>query len=194
MPRSAMVYLRRACLRSVRSPWSRWTRDLFGDVDDLVDRAETEDIGDARVGLDLVVRHAEAAADGDVEAEEFLAGLIGDGDEAEVVRVDVDVVARRDGDDDLEFAREIAGAVDGLGLGFAAGDEFIGRPRSRGRRGCAARGGRLMALRDPERLGVEGALLGVGIAHDVAVDVAAGRERVEQLGVHPVDGRARGCP
>ena len=163
--------------------------DLFGDVDDLVYGAETEDIGEARVGLDLVVRHAEAAADGDVEAEEFLAGLVGDGDEAEIVGVDVDVVARRDGDDGFEFAREIDGAVERLVVGFAAGDEFIGDPdlvvgAGAGREVVADGFG------EAERLGVEGALLGVGVGHDVAVDVAAGRERVHELGVDGLDGRA----
>ena len=102
--------------------------DFFGDVHDLVGGAEAEDVGEARVGLDLVVRHAEAAADGDVEAEEFFAGLIGDGDEAEIVGVDVDVIARRDGDDGFKFARQVGRTVERLRVGFAAGDEFVGDP------------------------------------------------------------------
>mgnify|MGYP000049728762 CR=1 FL=1 len=76
---------------------------FFCDVDGLVDGAIAEDVRDAGIGFDLVVRHAEAAADGDVEAGDALAGRIGDGDEAKVVREDVHIVTRRDGDHGLEF-------------------------------------------------------------------------------------------
>ena len=76
---------------------------FFRDVDGLADGAIAEDVRDAGIGFDLVVRHAEATADGDVEAGDALAGRIGDGDEAKVVREDVHIVARRDGDHGLEF-------------------------------------------------------------------------------------------
>ena len=65
--------------------------DLLGDIDRLLGRAEAEDVGRAREGVVLAVRHAHAAADGDVVADEL--ALLDDGDVAEVVREDVDVVA-----------------------------------------------------------------------------------------------------
>ena len=163
--------------------------DFLGDVDDLIHRAEAEDIREARVGFDLVVRHAEAAADGHIETKQFLAGRVGDRDEAEIVSVDVDVVARRDGDDRFEFTRQIRGAVQRFVVGFAAGDEFIGNPDL-----VVGAGARREVIADGfgevERLGVEGALLGVGVRHDVAVDVAAGREGVHELSVDRLNGWA----
>ena len=102
--------------------------DFLRDVDDLLDGAEAHHVGDAREGFELVVRHAEAAADGDVEADE-LSVRVRDRDEAEIVAVDVDVVARRNRDDDFEFPRQIGFAVDRLHvLGFAAGDEIAADP------------------------------------------------------------------
>ena len=64
--------------------------DLLGDVDGLLGRAEAEHVGRAREGVELAVRHAHAAADGDVPADEL--AVLDDGDVAEVVREDVDVV------------------------------------------------------------------------------------------------------
>ncbi len=87
--------------------------DLLGNVDRLLRRAEAHHISGAREGVDLAVRHAHAATDGDVPADQ-LALLVGDGDIAQVVRVDVDVVRRRHGDDGLELTREVVDAVDRL--------------------------------------------------------------------------------
>ena len=49
--------------------------------------------------------------------------------EAEVVRIDVDVVAGRHGDDDFEFPRQVGRAVDRLLLDFAAADELVTDPQ-----------------------------------------------------------------
>ena len=163
--------------------------DFLGDVHGLGDGAVTEEVGDTGEGFGLVVRHAEATADGDVEAGEFLAGGVGDGDEAEVVRVNVHVVARRDGDDGLEFAREIGGTVERLGLGLATGNERVAADPDFVV-GASARGEVVAdGFRNGERLGVEGGLLGIGVAHNIAVHVAAGREGVEEGAVDGVDGR-----
>ena len=67
--------------------------DLLRDVDHLLRAAEPEDVGQAGVGLDLVVGHPHAPADRDVEARQP-AVVVRDRDEAEVVGEDVDVVAR----------------------------------------------------------------------------------------------------
>lgn len=45
-------------------------------------------------------------------------------------------------------------------------------------------------LGEAEDVGVERGLVGIGVGHDVAVDVAARREGVHQLGVHRFDGGA----
>jgi len=99
------------------------------------------------------VRHALAAADSDVEAGE-LACRIRDGDKAEVVRINVHIVARRNGDDGFEFPRQISGAIEGLVVGRAAADEVVADPDfvvgTGARREVVADG-----LREAERLGVQ---------------------------------------
>ena len=72
--------------------------DLLREVDGLFRRAEAEEVGGAREGVRLTVRHAHAAADGHVIADDL--ALLDDSDVAEVVREDVDVVRRRHGDHD----------------------------------------------------------------------------------------------
>ena len=67
--------------------------DFFGDIDRLLGRAEAHDVGGARIGFRLAVRHAHAAADRDIPAD-HLALRIGDGDEAQVLREHVDVVVK----------------------------------------------------------------------------------------------------
>ena len=71
-------------------------------------RQEADDVGEARIGLRLAVRGAEAAAHREVEAEQraFLeAFVVEDGDEAQILREHVDVVVRRHHDAGLELAR-----------------------------------------------------------------------------------------
>ncbi len=161
--------------------------DLLGDVHGLAGRAKTEDIGEARVSGLVAVGLAHAAADGDVEAGEFTA--LGDGDVGEVLRIDVNVVARGNGDADFEFTREVVLAVnrfDGVGAGVlvaragvAAGDALAVEPDFVVGRGAGGEVGADFAG-VVEHLGMEGGDEGVGVGHDVAVDVAAGGEGVEQ--------------
>ena len=74
--------------------------DLLGDLFDLVPGAEADGVGDAGIGLDLVVCHPEAPSDGHVEAGQP-ALVVGDGNEAESVGEDVDLIGGRDGDGDV---------------------------------------------------------------------------------------------
>ena len=160
-------------------------QDFLRDVDRLRYRAKTHEVRDARKGLQLVVRHAQPAADRHVEAGEFALG-VGDCDVAQIVAVDVHVVARRDGDDNFEFPRQVGLAVDRFRLGLAAGDEFIADPQfvvgARTRQEMGAD-----RLRDVVNLGVQRRLIGIRIAHHVAVHVAARGDGVEQRPVHTVD-------
>src|SRR5690606_9812531 len=90
-----------------------------GDGQRLLGPAKADHIGQARIGGDLAMGDAHAATDGDIEPFE-LARRAGDGDEAEIVGVDVDIVARRYGDGNLELAWQVALAVERLAL--PAGD------------------------------------------------------------------------
>src|SRR6185503_13031969 len=83
---------------------------VTGRGEHLIGPAETDDIGQARIRRRLAMRHAHAAADAHVEAGE--PPFVDDGDEAEVVREHVDVVARRYRDRNLELARQIRAAVE----------------------------------------------------------------------------------
>src|SRR5690606_32119869 len=65
---------------------------------DLIGRDEANDIGQARERLGIAMAHAEAAADGDVVADQ--PAVLDDADETEVLREDVDVVGRRNGEAD----------------------------------------------------------------------------------------------
>ena len=76
--------------------------DLLSDGLALLGRAEADDRAQARVGLLVAVRDTHTTTDRDVETLE-LAVVADDGDVAEVVGEDVDVVGRRDSDGDLEL-------------------------------------------------------------------------------------------
>ena len=116
-------------MRFLRSPQSRCTvTTASDDLHHVFGAAEAHDLGDARIGVGLAMGHAHAAADGHVPAGD-VAGLIRDGDVAEVVREDVDVVRRRHRHHDLEFARQIGLAVDRLDhLPLAARDALAVEP------------------------------------------------------------------
>jgi hypothetical protein len=75
------------------------------------------------------VGHAHAAADSYIETKQFAIFL--DGNEAEIVGEYVDVVAGRNGNRDLELARQVRCTVNRFAVGGGMG-------RSRDKRGCAA--------------------------------------------------------
>ena len=76
--------------------------DLLGNGLALLGRAEADDRAQARVGLLVAVRDSHTTADRDVETLK-LAVVADNGDVAEVVGEDVDIVRRRHSDGDLEL-------------------------------------------------------------------------------------------
>ena len=160
--------------------------DLFGDLDGLWHGAEAQQVGEAREGLDLIVRHAHPAANGEVEANELARGA-DNGDVSQILGEKVDVVARGHGDGDLEFSRQVGFPVNGLVLGFAAADELIADPEFVVGMGA---GEEVLAdgASDLVDLAVQRRLLGVGVAHDISIHVTAGGDRIEQRMVDAVNG------
>src|SRR6202008_3852733 len=80
------VFETRALAALAVAPVALHRDDLLRHVDGLFRRAEAEKIGRAGGSGRLTVRHAHAAADGHVVADDF--ALLDDGDVAEVVRED----------------------------------------------------------------------------------------------------------
>ena len=124
---------------------------------------------------------AHAAADGEVVADELPA--LDNADEAEVVGEDVHVVHRRQDEGGLEFARQVGLAVERVHeilvrrvveveLHAVNPDGVIGLRLRR------ERGDHAMHIGDHRGAGV--VLRGRGRSHDVAVHVAASRERGEE--------------
>jgi len=103
------------------------------------------------------------------------------------LRVNVDVIARGNGEAGFEFARKIRFAVERflLGLGihfFAVEPDLVVGAGLRGEVGADRAG----VLEDGS---VEGGLPGVRVGHDVAIHVAAGRDAVEDGVVDALHGR-----
>ena len=129
------------------------------------------------------MRHAHAAADGHVPADEL--AVFDDGDEAAVMREDVNVVVRRHREDELEFARQIARTVNRLAFrrrGLLSDDLLSVQPDL-----VIGAGLRQHVSARPlrELVGFLMNLRKVGICdrHDAASDVATRRDRVETCGV-----------
>jgi len=78
--------------------------DGFGAVQGVAERHVAEFVGFVGEGGGIAVFAGEAAADQHVKADEV--AIFFDGDEAEVVGVDIDFVVRRDDDGGVGFARE----------------------------------------------------------------------------------------
>ena len=159
--------------------------NFFRHFDDFFAGKVTDHVGETRIGLGVAVRHAKAAADGEIVAEEF--PVFPDGDETEVLRVDVDIVARRHGEAGFEFAREISFAVDGFFL-LVVGDFFAVQPDLMVRAGARGEMG-ADCTRIIEHRAVQGGLPWVRIGHDIAVHVAAGRDAVHHRIVDALHGR-----
>jgi hypothetical protein len=85
---------------------------VLGNRDDVLRRAKTHDVAQARERGSDIVRHAHPSADTDVVAHD--ASILDDGDEPEVVREHVDVIRRRNGNGDLEFSRQVRRTVQRL--------------------------------------------------------------------------------
>ena len=78
--------------------------DLLSDGDTLLDSAETEDAAQARVGLLVTVSYAHTATGRDVEASKVTV-LVDDGDEADVVGEEIDIILRWDSDSNFILER-----------------------------------------------------------------------------------------
>jgi hypothetical protein len=97
-------------LRFARSPKIAVNReDGLGDVDEALARDEADHVGEPRVGGLVAVAATHAAADRDVVPRQ--PAVLHNGDQAEVVREDVDVVHRRDRERRLELPRQVSLAV-----------------------------------------------------------------------------------
>ena len=141
--------------------------------------------------------HAHAAADGDIVTDHLVVTLE-DGDVAEVVGEDIDVVARGHRDNGLELAWQVMLAVDGLlGIGdlvdewWIIGDLHLLAGAVVEPDFVIGAGAWAEVIRDRggelEDLGVDLRLVRIRIAHHVPVHIAAGGERVEERLVDLVD-------
>ena len=82
----------------------------FRRVHDFFLRDKSEHVGEARIGCFVAVAATHAAANGEVVAGEPV--VFDNGNEADVVRENVSVVARRDGERHLELSRQITFAIE----------------------------------------------------------------------------------
>jgi hypothetical protein len=146
---------------------------------------EAEDVGQSREGRGVPVGRAHPAAGRDVEADQAFA--VGDGDEAQVVGIDVDIVVRRHRNGGLELPRQIGRAVDGLEI-LAAAHLLAVEPDL-----VIGAGLRQQVLADPLRplvnLPMQRRRDRVGVAEHVAVHIAAAADRVDHDLVDPADHR-----
>jgi len=111
--RTSIVYFRRAWLRFVRSPKSRW----------VVITASPTLLTWSGESLGISMAHSEATAERDIVADEL--AVIDDRDGSEILREDIQIVRGRQHESAFEFAREAGVALHRILLGLAAGDEFL---------------------------------------------------------------------
>ena len=97
--------------------------DLLGDVRTLLDGTETEDVCDTGVGLFVTEGDTHTTTRCDIKSCEF-AVLVDDGNEAHIVRKDVNVVLWRDDNSDLELGGMSAKEASGSQTFFLT---FLGR-------------------------------------------------------------------
>eukprot|EP00123_Amoebidium_parasiticum_P018810 comp24292_c0_seq1/m.45501 comp24292_c0_seq1/g.45501 ORF comp24292_c0_seq1/g.45501 comp24292_c0_seq1/m.45501 type:complete len:994 (+) comp24292_c0_seq1:364-3345(+) len=157
---------------------------LLANVNRLFGRAEAQHLRQARVRLLVVVRHPHAAAHRDIVTDKL--SVLHDGDVPKAVRKHVDVVVWRDANGNLELAGKVGGPVKGLDVLRGTHRLLVEPDLVVGRRA----GGevRREVASELVHLGVNLRLERVGVAHDVAVHIAARRERVHQSGVDRLDG------
>ncbi len=158
--------------------------DRLRDRVDPVGRNEPDQIGEPGEGLGVSVTHPEAAADRDIVAGEL--AILLDRYEPEVLRKNINVVRWREREPDLKFSWEVGRAIHRLG--FPAGDEFLVEedfvvgPAFWQRKPAPCEGVGIDAGEERVALGVRG-------RHHIAVHIAAGRDRIEQNLMHPLDER-----
>ncbi len=114
---------------------------------------------------------AETSADGNIETFQFV--LFDDGDQPQIVGKYVDIIIRRDGNADLEFAGEVAVLIERIFFFLLVRELFLVEPDLIiGRRFWQQQ------LADAGRIGVhlfvDRRLSGMGGAGDIPVDITAG--------------------
>ena len=153
----------------------------FRHVHEFVRREKADDVGEARVRGFVAVTASHAATDGEVVADELV--VLHHGDEAEAVREQVHVVHGRNGERNFEFARQICLAVKRVNEVLVLGGFVIELhaidPDGVIRLGLRREGqGDFVAV--GKDLFARFRVRGRGRGHDIAVHVAARRERREQ--------------
>ena len=121
--------------------------------------------------------HAKPSADQHVVARH--PPLLGNSDEAQAIGKNVDVVARRQSHGDLELPGKISLSVNRFHDLFSHGNFFLIQPNF-GIGGSTGRQVIVNLLGQGKRLRMQTGLEGIRRAHDVAVDVSAGRQGIQQ--------------
>ena len=167
--------------------------DGFGAVQGVAERHVAEFVGFVGEGGGVAVFAGKATADQHVEADEV--AVFFDGDEAEVVGVDIDFVIRRDDDGGFEFARQVGFAEDGLDvvgdffderLRRLAGKDFFAIKPDVGIGAGARQELHADFFRPFVGLFVQAAFYRVGGAEDVAVHIARGGDAIQSQFVQPL--------
>ena len=160
--------------------------DGFSAVQGVAKRHEAEFVGFVGKRCGVAVLTGKAAADQHVEADEV--AVFFDGDEAEVIRVDIDFVVRRDDDGGFEFARQVGFAEDGLDvvgdffderLRRLAGKDFFAIEPDVGVGAGARQELHADFFRPFVGFFVQAAFYRVGGAEDVAVHIAGGGDAIQ---------------
>ena len=153
----------------------------FRDFHNFVGRKKSDDIRKARISLRVAVTAAKPAADAQVVADKLV--VLDDGDEAEAVREQIQIVHRRNDKCDFEFAWQIRFAVKRINKIFvfrrvvvqlhAVNPDGMIRLRLRRER-------ERNFVRVGKNLFARFRVSGRGRREDIAIYVAASRERREQ--------------
>ena len=159
--------------------------DFFRNIDYLIGPAETDDIGDARIGRFVAVGRTHAAADSHIISDQL--ARFDDGNEGKAVCINVDVVGWRHSHRDLELTRQVGFAVDRLEILFGRFDLFAVEPDLVISTGLW-REMRRNILGDLQRLRVNLGEIGIRVAHHIAVHVAARSDRVHRHLINLGDG------
>jgi hypothetical protein len=113
-PFSAITYLTRAWRRLPRSPWVAVQPHRCGGIEQIPGLDESDRGGEPEVGVRVVIGHPVTAAEREIVAGEMFP--VEQCHDRDVVGPDIDRVVLGDRETDLEFARQIALAVERVRL------------------------------------------------------------------------------
>ena len=157
----------------------------FGDDEQLLRGDETDQMPEQGIGAGVTVAGTHAATNADVESCEL--AVLDDGDEAEIMGEHVDIVVRWHGKGDLELAWQVGLAIQGLAFRFGPGEGHLIQPQF-GVRARARFQVQRQAARPVVHLGVHPGKQRIGRNQDIAIDVTAGGNGVDQAGVDGLQG------